>query len=109
MISTRDTTNGDAVAKAYVKHNLSPEDATWDGNTIVDAYDIKSNILTFASNLYGRGQDMDDYGYYAMWYQVILEEDVKHFFLPGWFAPMNAKVQSVAKITHYIKGDNLFE
>ena len=66
ILSERDTTNGDIVAKAYVKHNLSPEDSDWDGDTIVDAYDTKNNILTFASKLYGRGQDMDDYGYYAM-------------------------------------------
>lgn len=115
MISTRDKTNGDTVAKAYVKHNLSPEDAEWDGDTIIDAYDIRSNKLTFSSNLYGRGkeytgeqEDNDDYDY-RHWYQVILEEDVKHFFLSGWFAPMKAKVQSVARFSHYIKGPNLFE
>ena len=41
ILSERDTTNGDAVAKAYVKHNLSPEDSDWDGDTIVDAYEKK--------------------------------------------------------------------
>jgi len=60
IISTRDTTNGDAVAKAYVKHNLSPEDSDWDGNTIIDAYDKRNNKLTFDSNLYGRGKEITD-------------------------------------------------
>lgn len=64
--------------------------------------------LALGNRLYGRGQDLDDYGYYSMWYQVILEGDVEHFFMSGWFDPMKAKVQSVAKITHYVKGDNLF-
>lgn len=109
IISKRDKTDGDTVAKEYVKVNLSSEDATWDGDTIVDAYDEDSNKLTFGSQLYGRAQDKDDYGYYTMWYRVELEEEVKHFFLPGWFPAMNAKVQSVAKITHYIAGPNLFE
>ncbi|MBQ3445004.1 MAG: hypothetical protein IJG33_17360 [Selenomonadaceae bacterium] len=83
-------------------------DATWTGNTIVDAYD-EDNKLNFKSNLYGRAQDWSDYGYYTMWYQVVLEEEVKHFFMPGWFKPMTARVQSVAKITHYKQGPNLLE
>lgn len=74
------------------------KDGTWNGDEIVDGYDKsknKDNVLTFKSKLYGSGQDsLDKEGYYAMWYQVVLEENVEHFFLPGWFAPMNAVVQS---------------
>lgn len=75
---------------------------------IADAYD-ENDKVTFSSQLYGRAQDKDDYGYYTMWYRVELEEDVEHFFMPGWFPAMKAVVQSVAKITHYIQGPNLFE
>ena len=108
VISPRSTATGDAVAKEYVKMNLSSEDETWKGNKIVDAYD-KNDDVTFSSQLYGRGQDWNDYGYYTMWYRVELEEYVEHFFMPGWFAPMKAVVQSVAKITHYTQGPNLFD
>ena len=92
IISDRSTTTGDDVAKDYVRKNLAPN-GTWNGNVIHDAYekDSRTNNLTFGSTLYGRGQDWNDYGYYTMWYQVILQEDVKHFFMPGWFAPMKAR------------------
>ena len=109
IISTRDKKPGDEVAKAYVQKNLAVAGATWINDTIADAYDEENNTLTFGSQLYGRAQDKDDYGYYTMWYRVELEEDVEHFFLPGWFPAMKATVQSVAKITHYIQGPNLFE
>ena len=101
--SKRSTVIGDAKAKEFVKKNLA-RNGEWNNNEIVDGYG-KDNDLTFTSNLYGSGQEDD--GYYTMWYQVVLEEDVKHLFMPGWFEPMTARVQSTAKLTHYTKGDNL--
>ena len=106
IISTRSKAAGDVEAKDYVKKNLAPN-GTWDNNTIPDSYDKRINTLTFDSQLYGRGYDEELYG--IMCYQVILEEDVKHFFMSGWFDPMKAKVQAVAKITPYARGPNLFE
>lgn len=108
VLSQRSSATGDAAAKDYVKKNIAFSNATWNGDTIVDAYD-EDNKLKFDSNLYGRAQDWDDYGYYTMWYQVVLEEEVEHFFMPGWFEPMTARVQSVAKLTHYKQGPNLYE
>ena len=67
IISNRDKKPGDAVAKAYVQKNLAVAGAKWTKDTIADAYDEKNNKLTFDSQLYGRAQDKDDYGYYTMW------------------------------------------
>ena len=121
IISIRSKATGDARAKDYVKMNLSSEDATWKDNTIADAYN-KRNTLSFDSTLYGRGQDFADYGYYAMWYQVVLEEDVEHFFMPGWFkadarrrpvrCQNHALQQSPQSVRHdacHCRGTNLHE
>ena len=86
IISNRNKTPGDEVAKEYVKTNLAVAGATWNDNTIVDAYG-KKDVLSFDSQLYGKAQDIDDYGYYTMWYRVELQEEVEHFFLPVWFPP----------------------
>lgn len=33
------------------------------------------------------------------YYQVVLQEDVEHFMMPGWFEPMKAEVTAVAKLS----------
>jgi len=94
--------NGDEVAMEYVKKNLAQDDATWTKDTIPDAY--SEDTVSFSRVLWG--SDARDFK--TLYYQVVLREDVEHFFLPGWFKPMHAVVQSVAKITRYTVGDTLF-
>ena len=96
------TDNGDEVAKDYVKKNLSNDDAAWTGNAITDTYG--GDTVYFSRVLWGS----DSRDFKTLYYQVVLEENTEHFFLPGWFHPMNAVVQSVAKITRYTIDDSLF-
>ena len=113
-IANRDTSDGDTAAKSYVKKNISLDSATWNGDKIADAY-TKADTA-FKSVLWGYDEEDKN----TLYYQVILEETIGHFFMPGWFAPMTARVAAVSKLTRYYlpksvttyeheKGPNLFE
>lgn len=96
------TDNGDEVAKEYVQKNLAYDSATWSGNSIADAY--SGDTVNFSRVLWGS----DSRDFKTLYYQVVLQEDISHFFLPGWFRPMDGVVQAVAKITRYTIDDSLF-
>ena len=87
-------TAGDVEAATYVRKNLSPEtmtEAVKEGNAYVmhDDWGLGSNTeLTMAPSLYKRGDNF--------YYVVNLTENIRHFFLPGWFGDMAAPVVAVA-------------
>ena len=91
-ISTRDTSQGDEVARNYVIKNLSKNDDltdSWNNNADVE----------FDTILYGT--DSEDYE--ALYYIVVLEEKFKHLFgvLESFgLSDLNTKAFAVAKITH---------
>ena len=78
-------TNSNAVAKKYVAKNLSG--ASYEAN--FDAW-TKTEIQS-EQKLY----EKDDNLYYV----VKLSEEIRHFFLPGWFDDMNAPVTAVALLS----------
>ena len=78
-------TNSNAVAKKYVAKNLSS--ASYEAN--FDAW-TKTQIQS-EQKLY----EKDDNLYYV----VKLSEEIRHFFLPGWFDDMNAPVTAVALLS----------
>ena len=113
-IADRDKSDGDTEAKVYVKKNIAKDSATWSDDKIAD--DWTKNDTSFKSVLWG--YDMEDKN--TLYYQVVLEADVAHLFMPGWFEPMHATVSAVSKLTRYYlpksvpiyeyeKGPNLFE
>ena len=99
----QDTTLGDTVAKTYVRKNLARRSSGWDSDTIIDSW--TRNELYFESTLLG---DKDN-DFETLYYHIMLEEDVPHMFLNGWFDTMNAKVSSVVKINRYSKSEDFFE
>ena len=101
--SERHTWQGDRIAKSYVAKNLA-RDSDWNDSTIVDKW--TKNELAFESTLWGDTGDNFETLYY---YQVMLEENVPHMFLNGWFPVMNAKVSAVVKITQYLRGYDLYQ
>ena len=114
LIADRDTSDGDAVAKDYVKKNISEDSSSWNGDKIDDTW--TKNTTTFKSILWG----YDDEDKNTLYYEVLLSEDIRHLFMPGWFDPMHATVSAVSKLTRYYlpksvttyeyeKGPNLFE
>ena len=99
----QDTTLGDTIAKTYVRKNLAKKSSSWDSDTIIDSW--TRNELYFESTLLGSKND----NFETLYYHVMLEEDVPHMFLNGWFDSMNAKVSAVVKISQYMKGYDFFE
>lgn len=99
----QDTTLGDTIAKTYVRKNLGRISSDWDDDIIIDSW--TKNELYFESILLGDKKD----NFETLYYHVMLEEDVPHMFLNGWFDTMNAKVSSVVKISQYMKGYDFFE
>lgn len=100
----QDTTLGDTIAKTYVRKNLARRSGDWDDDTIIDSW--TKNELYFESILLGDKND----NFETLYYHVMLEEDVPHMFLNGWFDDtMNAKVSAVVKISQYMKGYDFFE
>ncbi|MBR4903772.1 MAG: pilus assembly protein [Selenomonadaceae bacterium] len=98
----RDTSTGDMIAKTYVKKNLAKDDASWEDNSILNFW--TRNDVLFRSNLL----KSDEQDFESLYYHVMIEGEVPHMFLNGWFPVMNAKVSSVAKITYYLKGYDVF-
>ena len=88
-----------ASAAEYADKNLSDTAESADVGDIetpVVASDITNSWthepVTPVETLYK--DDADNY-----YYQVVLQEDVEHFMMPGWFEPMKAEVTAVAKLT----------
>lgn len=79
---------GEKMAITYVNKNLSGKDLGSNGIT-TDSW-TKEKVET-AHKLY----EKDDNLYFV----VQLREEIKHFFLPGWFDDMNAPVTSVARLS----------
>lgn len=100
--SYQDTSLGDITAKTYVGKNMSTGNYDWNDNTITDLW--TRNELSFDSLLLN---EINDDG--ILYYHVMLQEDVPHMFLKGWFEDMNAKVSSVVMINQYIKGYDLYQ
>ena len=73
------------VAKEYVAKNLSSRK-----DNIINSW-TKSKVETETPTIY----EKDDNLYFV----VQLREEIRHFFLPGWFGEMDAPVTAVAMIT----------
>ena len=99
---TRDISTGDKIAKTYVGKNLAKDGSTWDGDKIIDLWTRKN--ISFTSTLYSGNKDNLE----TLYYHVMLEEEVPHMFLNGWFPEMPAQVSSVARINYYLRGYDLF-
>ena len=89
------TAEGDEVAADYVRRNLSSDDkATALTNeagtyayTVTDNWSPNSSKVTMTPHL---GQNDD-----AFYYVVHLTEDIRHFLMPGRYAPIPAPVVAV--------------
>lgn len=101
--SSRNTFNGDSIAKDYVGKNISGGKSLWMSDTMTDV--VTKNDLHFSSTLSGN----IDNNYDILYYHVMLEEEVPHMMLGKFFPDMNAKVSSVAKITQFMKGYDLYQ
>lgn len=91
-VSTRDTSQGDEVAREYVIKNLSKND------DLTDSWNDNADV-EFDTILYGT----DEEDYQALYYIVVLEEKFNHLFgvLENFgLGDLNAKAFAVAKITH---------
>ncbi len=73
------------VAKEYVAKNLSSNE-----DNIVNSW-TKEKVEAETPALYEKGDNL--------YFVVQLREEVRHFFLPGWFGDMNAPVTAVALLT----------
>ena len=101
--STRNTYNGDSIAKDYVSKNISGDSSFWMSDKLTDV--VTKNDLYFKSTLAGDSNNNFD----VLYYHIMLEEDVPHMMLGKFFPDMKAKVSSVAKITQFMKGYDLFK
>ena len=83
--------NGEEVARNYVDKNLA-------GAKYGSSVDAWTNTVFFAEPLL---YEKDDNLYYV----VKISEEIRHFFLPGWFDDMNAPVTAVALISKTVSDD----
>ena len=100
IISTRDTSDGDKVAKEYVIKNMSSDGELTDGWN-------KNKPVNFQSILYG----VDEENYKSLYYMITLSEEVPHLFSVMdyfKFAPMKIKAVAVAHISHNVHGLTLY-
>ncbi len=107
--STRNTFNGDSIAKDYVSKNISGDDSLWLNDTLTDV--VTKNDLSFKSTLTGVKSTLTgdhNNNFDVLYYHVMLEEEVPHMMLGKFFPDMKAKVSSVAKITQFMKGYDLY-
>lgn len=99
------TAEGDEVAADYVRRNLSSDDkatpltneAGTYAYTVTDNWSPNSSKVTMTPHL---GQNDD-----AFYYVVHLTEDIRHFLMPGRYAPIPAPVVAVAMLTKNPKDD----
>ena len=94
--------NADDIAEEYAVKNLGSmkdivlgeAEAAETQSSIIDSWskskDDADRVVTPTFTMY-------DYGT-SFYYFVKLEETIEHFFLPGWFSPMDAPVVAVAKL-----------
>lgn len=101
--STRNTFNGDSIAKDYVLKNIASNNSFWASDTVRDVFTQKD--LRFTGKLLGESNNNFD----VLYYHIMLEEEVPHMMLGKFFPDMKAKVSSVAKITQFMKGYDLFK
>lgn len=99
--SSRGTYRGDKIAKTYIGKNMSAKNSSWESDTMTDLFTRKD--LHFSSTLLGDNANSE-----TLYYHVMLEQEVPHMMLGKFFPDMNAKVSSVAKITQFMKGYDLF-
>ena len=90
--------DSNSVAADYASKNLS-RNASWtviDGDYILmDSWSADSNSQVVMTPLmYKESETADD-----IYYVVKLKENIRHFFLPGWFDAMNAPVTAVALLS----------
>ena len=99
----RDISQGDEQAKIYVAKNIAEDYWDWDEDTLTDLWTQRE--LHFNSSLWkGIGNSSD-----LLYYHVMLEEDIPHFFLTDLFPKMTAKVSAVAALSYYLKGYSFFK
>ena len=88
--------NSNSTAADYASKNLS-RNAGWtvegDDYVMMDAWSPDNAKVTMNSLIYKN--EKEDILYYV----VKLQEDIRHFFLPGWFNSMPAPVTAVAMIS----------
>ncbi|MBE8952377.1 MAG: pilus assembly protein [Quinella sp. 1Q7] len=105
---------GRAVVEQYTRENL--EDSTtvntasnttdtvsaidgWNNSTaeadkkVTGKIELKYKIVDGKNDVYG-----------PMYYVVNLDEKIRHFFMPGWFDPMDAPVRAVVLLKPHYKG-----
>ena len=70
--------------------NASPNDSE---KKVTGTLGLKYKIIDGKNDVYG-----------PLYYVVNLEEKIRHFLLPNWFDPMNAKVRAVALLRPHYNG-----
>ena len=101
--TTRNTFTGDSIAKDYVMKNIAGDNSFWASDTLQDVFTQRD--LRFTGRLLGDSNN----NYDVLYYHIMLEEDVPHMMLGKFFPDMKAKVSSVAKITQFMKGYDLYQ
>ena len=91
-----DLTEARQTSLNYTSKNLANQSAT--PGTVNDG--MTKSAVAHTETLY---EDADNDGVY--YYVVKLTENVKHFFLSGWFDEMSAPVVAVAKISRTGSGN----
>ncbi len=103
IVSKRDTSDGDRVAKEYAAKNLASDGKLTSDGRIIDSWNSNpDNTVTFERTLYG--VDKDDFD--ALYYTVTLTENFNHLFsIMDSFeeAKLVNKATAVAKITHVMR------
>ena len=87
--------DSNSTAADYASKNLSRK-ASWmfegDSYIMTDAWSIDdAGEVTMKPSIYKKGDEL--------YYVIKLKENIRHFFLSGWFDTMNAPVTAVAMIT----------
>ena len=102
IISSRDTKDGDKVAKEYAAKNLAV-DGKLKNDEITDGWNNDA-LVTFNKILYG--VDAEDYK--SLYYTITLSEEIGHLFtIMDRFDKWNVSAMAVAHITHNLHGLSL--
>lgn len=110
VISKRDISDGDKVAKKYAIKNLSSDVDLTQVTANTDITDSWNNDATVGFNSVLYGVDVEDYR--ALYYVVTLDEELEHLFnVMNYFniSKLHSKVMAVAKIEHVVKGISLYQ
>lgn len=104
--------DGRHLVEEYARKNLSDKDAVDESTTdrsTVSATDGWANekaekIVSGTIELRFKESDAKSNVYGPLYYVVTLEENIRHFFLPGWFDDMIAPVKAVVLLQPHDEG-----